>query len=611
MNSDEPINLKWISYRQEDDIYKALSNIKYNILGMSLSMYGDDMDNSIPSEIDKLIEFKNFIIKDSRGHSGSNLSVEGTIGMLHKKDKYFIIPPDLIKYIKDNIRSNTIFYNYEENFPQNIEELYRGKELYDILTDIGLPSQAAYALCGMIYAKSKWDPTYIDNYEFLKEWPRRKEGLLAINDWQTKYKIINDLELYRYANFAKPQPFKSVTKYENNYNPKKSGILSMCDLNTWINILKIFIQNPEKNVEDEKTCEEYLTYDKTPRQSNNPEDLDHKLIYTAYLLIEANEYSKTFDSITKKVDKESKKENSDKTNSFITMLLVSRILSQFCCGIPIDELSLTDIFDSFGYLTMMNFDNSFESKTYKGTIIPIKEDKIEKPNAKGITVVNHTEYMKKRTEEIKYIILHYSASRTSGKNNAMSTVRTLDQRALSSDFAIDDDQIIQFADDITKWRSTAVQKWSSSGTIFGKYATNNNSISIEMSSTLGPGGQWVPNDPHFYFTNAVLANTRYLCKILVKEFNIPPQNIIRHYDIMGKACPGIIGWNLARGSDNEDKYHAFVESIYDGNDEEIPEYIKVSSTSDNINNTKPTLPLTPSQNYSFNSSYDKNFLWNG
>lgn len=181
----------------------------------------------------------------------------------------------------------------------------------------------------------------------------------------------------------------------------------------------------------------------------------------------------------------------------------------------------------------------------------------------SITVINHTQYMHKRTAPIQYIVLHYSASTQSRKNSAMLTVTTLDQRGYSSDFAVDDTTIIQFADDPAKWCSTACQRPSSSGTAAGKGSVNNNSVSIEMSSTLA-GGKWVPNDPTFKFTNEVLNNTAYLCKLLIAKYNIPKQNIIRHYDIMGKPCPGIIGWNLGPGSNSEAQYRAFVDSLYDG-----------------------------------------------
>lgn len=182
----------------------------------------------------------------------------------------------------------------------------------------------------------------------------------------------------------------------------------------------------------------------------------------------------------------------------------------------------------------------------------------------SITVINHTEHMFRRSKKIEYIILHYSASTKSGKGAAQRTVNTLDKRGYSSDYAVDDYEIIQFADDPAKWASTACQAWSSKGTEAGRNAKNNNSVSIEMSSHLDPGGAWEPNDPKFKFTDGVLQNTAYLCKVLIQKYNIPQQNIIRHFDIMGKSCPGIIGWNRAKGSSADDTFRNFVASLYNG-----------------------------------------------
>ena len=181
-----------------------------------------------------------------------------------------------------------------------------------------------------------------------------------------------------------------------------------------------------------------------------------------------------------------------------------------------------------------------------------------------IKVIKHTQYMRPRKEQIKYIILHYSASTRSSGDAAMGTVRTLDSRGYSSDFAVDDNIIIQFAEDPAKWQSTAVQSWSSKGTEAGRYAKNANAVSIEMSSTLDKGGQWEANDPHFRFTQQVLDNTAYLCKMLIAKYNIPKQNVIRHFDIMGKLCPGVIGWNKGRNSPDDGQFRSFVDSLYSG-----------------------------------------------
>jgi N-acetylmuramoyl-L-alanine amidase CwlA len=29
------------------------------------------------------------------------------------------------------------------------------------------------------------------------------------------------------------------------------------------------------------------------------------------------------------------------------------------------------------------------------------------------------------------------------------------------------------------------------------------------------------------------------------KYNIPKTNVVRHYDVSGKLCPGVVGWNDA------------------------------------------------------------------
>ena len=186
-----------------------------------------------------------------------------------------------------------------------------------------------------------------------------------------------------------------------------------------------------------------------------------------------------------------------------------------------------------------------------------------------INVINHTKYMLKRTQKIEYIILHYAASLKSSDGSAMSIKKALDNSGYSSDYIVDDCNIIQLADDVTKWRSKAVQGVNSperqKGTPAGKNAFNQNSISIEMASELDGEYKkdWVANSSKFKFSEQVLKNTADLCKYLIEKYNIPKDHIIRHYDVSGKACPGIIGWNLAHGSNSEKKYKDFVDSLYE------------------------------------------------
>lgn len=59
---------------------------------------------------------------------------------------------------------------------------------------------------------------------------------------------------------------------------------------------------------------------------------------------------------------------------------------------------------------------------------------------------------------------------------------------------------------------------------------NANSIGIEMCCRKSKEGVW-------YFEDTTVKTTVELVKELMKKYNIPEENIIRHYDVTGKNCP--------------------------------------------------------------------------
>lgn len=144
----------------------------------------------------------------------------------------------------------------------------------------------------------------------------------------------------------------------------------------------------------------------------------------------------------------------------------------------------------------------------------------------------------KRTS-IKYLVIHYTAGTTSKPGSATSCRNVFLRVKSSADFAVDDETMVQVNPDPLNWYCWAV------GDGNGKYGvTNKNSISIEICSNLEKGSTAkVPNHEGWYFTEASLDNAVRLAKMLMKKYNIPFENVIRHYDASRKACPGIIGWN--------------------------------------------------------------------
>jgi len=123
-----------------------------------------------------------------------------------------------------------------------------------------------------------------------------------------------------------------------------------------------------------------------------------------------------------------------------------------------------------------------------------------------------------RTIPIKYIIIHDVGAVSTAQNNR--DYFNGGNRGSSADFFIDSKNIIQCID-YNKNYSWAI------GDGKGVYGiTNNNSLSIEMclESNLRP-------------SIATIANTIDVVQKLMKELNIPIQNVVRHYDASRKPCP--------------------------------------------------------------------------
>lgn len=149
---------------------------------------------------------------------------------------------------------------------------------------------------------------------------------------------------------------------------------------------------------------------------------------------------------------------------------------------------------------------------------------------------------------IKYIAIHYTAGASSvpGRAKGMKTSWEKTHRA-SADFGVDDRDICQFNPDLRNYYTWSVgdkkNPYGGGGRLYG-IATNRNTISIEICSNLKKGANASKaNHEGWYYTEESLNNAVKLVKILMRKFNIDIDHVVRHYDISGKICPGIIGYN--------------------------------------------------------------------
>ena len=169
----------------------------------------------------------------------------------------------------------------------------------------------------------------------------------------------------------------------------------------------------------------------------------------------------------------------------------------------------------------------------------------------------------KAARAIEYIVIHYTAGVTSKAGSAVNTAdyfRTTTTE-VSADFTVDDTAVVQYNGDIRNrytWHCGGNKYNTKGGSLYG-ICKNSNSIGIEICCENSTGKMQDANDKSYSFSDAAIANAEWLVKKLMAEYGIPAERVIRHYDVTGKPCPGIIGWNLDSGS--EAKWQAFKQAI--------------------------------------------------
>ena len=165
---------------------------------------------------------------------------------------------------------------------------------------------------------------------------------------------------------------------------------------------------------------------------------------------------------------------------------------------------------------------------------------------------------------IKYIVVHYTAGTSSDSGAAANTAAYFSKSTTkaSADFICDDDTIVQYNPDIENrycWHCGGSKLSGSQGGSLYKTVTNKNSIGVEICSYNSKGKVMDANDSSWGYTDAALKTAKNLVKYLMETYDIDSDHVVRHYDVNGKLCPGIVGWNADSGS--ETKWESFKKSL--------------------------------------------------
>lgn len=126
----------------------------------------------------------------------------------------------------------------------------------------------------------------------------------------------------------------------------------------------------------------------------------------------------------------------------------------------------------------------------------------------------------------KFIVIHYTSNTAPAENNCKYYQRE-DSRQASANYFVDENSIC----------CSVLPKYSAwhCGTK-GKYynnVRNTNSIGIEMCCSKKDGKMYVSED--------TISNVAWLVQKLMKDYGIPEEHIVRHFDVTHKACPNVNG----------------------------------------------------------------------
>lgn len=147
---------------------------------------------------------------------------------------------------------------------------------------------------------------------------------------------------------------------------------------------------------------------------------------------------------------------------------------------------------------------------------------------KNLTRVNRTV---KSARDIKYIVIHYTGNNTDTAKANANYFKNINRNA-SAHYFVDEENVYQVVND--KDVAWAVGKNYGNNNLFG-IVTNDNSISIEMCSKNGR------------IADKTFNNTVELARQLMKKYSIATSNVVRHFDVCSKKCPGWSGWGTGIG----------------------------------------------------------------
>lgn len=152
-----------------------------------------------------------------------------------------------------------------------------------------------------------------------------------------------------------------------------------------------------------------------------------------------------------------------------------------------------------------------------------KENNFDDIHIDGTIEVQISKYNHSSGNDVKFIVVHDTGNY---KDTAKANAHYFGggDRQASAHYFVDENCIVQVVEE-----SEASWHCGDGGMKYG--IGNHNSISIEMCNSGG------------YIAEKTIGNTLELTKHLMKKYNVPIENVVRHYDASRKICPNNMSAN--------------------------------------------------------------------
>lgn len=130
---------------------------------------------------------------------------------------------------------------------------------------------------------------------------------------------------------------------------------------------------------------------------------------------------------------------------------------------------------------------------------------------------------KRSLEQIRFIVVHYTGN-DGDSDEANANYFANGIRNASAHYFVDGDSVTQSVpDNFVAWHCGTKKKY------YHPTCRNSNSIGVELCDEKRNGV--------YDFSEKTLQNADELIKKLMKQYDVPIENVIRHYDVTHKVCP--------------------------------------------------------------------------